>query len=144
MILKTLEQWFSLYGESHKNPTNVKIHKVAVPLIYFSVVALITAIPGNIGIGILSTITAITLAFYFYLSLKLGVVMATFTALCIYLALNINNIIMVAVGIFIVAWVFQFVGHKVEGKKPSFLNDLSFLLIGPAWVFNPLFSFDDK
>ena len=53
-------------------------------------------------------------------------------------------VIEIAIAVFVVAWIFQFVGHKVEGKKPSFFDDLSFLLIGPAWVFNPIFSFDKK
>ncbi|MDE3271312.1 Mpo1 family 2-hydroxy fatty acid dioxygenase [Pseudoalteromonas sp. G4] len=141
--MKTIEQWFSLYGESHQNPTNIKIHKVAVPLIYFSVVALITAIPGLTGLISLSVISLAALIFYFMLSVKLGVVMSLFTGLCIYVAYSISNyVIEIAVAVFVVAWIFQFVGHKVEGKKPSFFDDLSFLLIGPAWVFNPIFSFD--
>ena len=39
-----------------------------------------------------------------------------------------------AIGVFVVAWIAQFVGHKVEGKRPSFLTDLAYLLIGPAWI----------
>lgn len=143
--MKTIEQWFSLYGESHQNPTNIKIHKVAVPLIYFSVVALISAIPGLAGLISLSVISLVTLIFYFMLSVKLGVVMSIFTGLCIYVAYSISlYVIEVSVAVFVIAWIFQFIGHKVEGKKPSFFDDLSFLLIGPAWVFNPIFSFDKQ
>jgi len=143
--MKTIEQWFSLYGESHQNPTNIKIHKVAVPLIYFSVVALITAIPGLTGQVILAAVSLAALIFYFVLSIKLGFVMTIFTALCIYAANSVaNHVIEIAITVFVIAWIFQFVGHKVEGKKPSFFDDLSFLLIGPAWVFNPIFSFDKK
>ena len=143
--MKTIEQWFSLYGESHQNPTNIKIHKVAVPLIYFSVVALISAIPGLTGHVILGAITLAALLFYFILSIKLGFVMLIFTGLCIYVASSISiYVIEIAIAVFVVAWIFQFVGHKVEGKKPSFFDDLSFLLIGPAWVFNPIFNFDKK
>lgn len=143
--MKTIEQWFSLYGESHQNPTNIKIHKVAVPLIYFSVVALVSAIPGLIGHVILGAITLAALLFYFILSIKLGFVMSIFTGLCIYVASSISTyVIEIAIAVFVVAWIFQFVGHKIEGKKPSFFDDLSFLLIGPAWVFNPIFSFDKK
>ena len=143
--MKTIEQWFSLYGESHQNPTNIIIHKVAVPLIYFSVVALISALPGLIGLISLSVVSIAALCFYFVLSVKLGIVMSIFTALSIYVASSISShVVEIAVAVFVVAWVFQFVGHKVEGKKPSFLDDLSFLLIGPAWVFNPIFNFDKK
>lgn len=143
--MKTIEQWFSLYGESHQNPTNIKIHKIAVPLIYFSVVALISAIPALTGQITLAIASLVALSFYFMLSVKLGFVMSIFTGLCIYIALNISTIVIeTAVTVFIIAWIFQFVGHKVEGKKPSFFDDLSFLLIGPAWVFNPIFHFDKK
>ncbi|WP_372768434.1 DUF962 domain-containing protein [Pseudoalteromonas sp.] len=143
--MKTIEEWFSLYGESHQNTTNIKIHKVAVPLIYFSVVALITAIPGLTGLICLSVISLAALIFYFMLSIKLGVVMSLFTGLCIYVAQNISlYVIEIAIAVFVIAWIFQFIGHKVEGKKPSFFDDLSFLLIGPAWVFNPIFNFDKQ
>jgi uncharacterized membrane protein YGL010W len=143
--MKTLEQWFSSYGESHQDKTNIIIHKIAVPLIYFSVIALFTAIPGLIGTVILSILALIVLGFYFYLGIKLGIVMTLFTGLCVYCAWLIPaNVVWMALGIFIVAWIFQFVGHKIEGKKPSFVDDLSFLLIGPAWVFNPIFAFDKK
>jgi uncharacterized membrane protein YGL010W len=43
---------------------------------------------------------------------------------------------LVCVIIFVVAWIGQFYGHKVEGKKPSFLKDIQFLLIGPAWLMH--------
>jgi uncharacterized membrane protein YGL010W len=39
-----------------------------------------------------------------------------------------------SVVIFVVAWIGQFVGHAVEGKRPSFFKDLQFLLIGPLWL----------
>ena len=42
----------------------------------------------------------------------------------------------VAFGIFVIAWIGQFIGHKIEGKKPSFLEDLQFLMVGPAWLLS--------
>lgn len=138
--MKTISQWFALYGESHQNPTNILIHKIAVPLIYFSVVCLITAIPGLLGLIILSLCVLVAIGFYFSLDIKLGLLMSLYTGVCIYISMLLNqNQVMIAAGIFIIAWVFQFIGHKIEGKKPSFLDDLSFLLIGPAWVFKDLY-----
>ncbi len=138
--MKSLTQWFDLYGESHQNQTNILIHKVAVPLIYFSVVALIFSIPGLIGDIVLGVTCFAALTFYFLLNIKLGLLMSVYTGICIYCAALLNdNIVVTAVAIFVVAWIFQFVGHKIEGKKPSFFDDVQFLLIGPAWVFQKLF-----
>jgi uncharacterized membrane protein YGL010W len=139
----TLSQWFSRYGESHQNSTNVAIHKIAVPLIYFSVVCFLVSIPGLIGNIVLGMFALAVLGFYARLSIKLFVVMAVFTGLCISCALLLTkNVLYAGVIIFVIAWVFQFIGHKIEGKKPSFFDDLCFLLIGPAWVFEPIFKFN--
>jgi len=55
-------------------------------------------------------------------------------AVVLYRSLGPAALMWLAVGVFVVAWVAQFVGHKIEGKKPSFLTDLAYLLIGPAWI----------
>ncbi|HDZ8845068.1 Mpo1-like protein [Aeromonas veronii] len=75
--MKGIQEWFEEYGQSHRHPVNVAIHKLAVPGIYLCSLALL--------------------------------------------------------------WIAQFVGHKIEGKRPSFLADLQFLLIGPAWVLASLY-----
>jgi uncharacterized membrane protein YGL010W len=138
-----LSQWFSRYAESHQNSTNIAIHKIAVPLIYFSVVCFLVSIPNLIGDVIFAVFALAVLAFYARLSLKLFTVMTLFTALCVYIAFSLNEYLLyTAISIFVIAWIFQFVGHKIEGKKPSFFDDLFFLLIGPAWVFDPIFKFN--
>jgi uncharacterized membrane protein YGL010W len=48
--------------------------------------------------------------------------------------LGAANLLYLAIGVFVVAWIAQFVGHHIEGKRPSFLTDLAYLLIGPAWI----------
>jgi uncharacterized membrane protein YGL010W len=76
------------------------------------------------------------------LSFKIFVRMVIFTALCIALNQWIDNFLnnfQISIGLFVIAWIGQFYGHKIEGKKPSFLEDLQFLLIGPAWVFEKIF-----
>ncbi len=52
----------------------------------------------------------------------------------LYRALGPAALMWLAIGVFVVAWIGQFVGHKIEGSKPSFLTDLAYLLIGPAWI----------
>ncbi|PAJ72980.1 hypothetical protein CJF42_18315 [Pseudoalteromonas sp. NBT06-2] len=138
--MKTLTQWFDLYGLSHQNPTNIKIHKIAVPIIYLSVIGFIYSIPSIIGTILLIFCIFAAMAFYFFLNKRLGLFMCIYTIISlVFVKLMAPFILEISMGLFIVAWIFQFIGHKIEGKKPSFLNDLSFLLIGPAWVFKDLF-----
>lgn len=141
--MKELSQWLSEYGESHQNPINQKIHKVAVPGIFLSVVGLIWSIPAIELYGLVLNwvwvVAVPVLIFYFRLSLSVFLMMLGFTLACISLIWSIElmkaPVLLVSLVLFAVLWLFQFIGHKIEGKKPSFFEDLQFLLIGPIWVF---------
>jgi uncharacterized membrane protein YGL010W len=139
------------YGESHQNQTNKLIHWFCVPAIFFSVVGLIFSIPADPLLEPLSFLhhfanwatiaLALTLIYYISLSVPLSMGMLFFSALCLALAnfLNIafpGKLWIISIGIFIIAWIIQFLGHKIEGKRPSFFKDLQFLLIGPAWLMH--------
>ncbi|MEZ8140995.1 DUF962 domain-containing protein [Enterovibrio sp. FF113] len=142
--MKSLEEWFEEYSDSHQNPTNQKIHKVAVPGIFFSVAGLLWLIPSfsifGYSIAPYFLILAMVLGFYFSLSFRAFVVMAVFLGFCTMVLLELQgigaNILIISVVMFVVLWVLQFIGHHIEGKKPSFFKDVQFLLIGPAWVFH--------
>lgn len=151
--MRTLEQWFSEYAVSHQNKTNKTIHYLCVPAIFFSIVGLFMSIPAGFLQDIFpgsypllenwaTVVLLLVLGFYFRLSAKMGVKIAIFAVLCIignyYISL-VAPLWLVSLVIFAVAWVGQFYGHKLEGKKPSFLKDIQFLLIGPAWVIDNLF-----
>jgi uncharacterized membrane protein YGL010W len=150
---QTLQNLLDEYGESHKNALNKTIHWVCVPLIFFSIVALIYSIPSGLLTGIWgesivanwATLTlVVVLIYYVRLSPSITVGMLIFGAVCLiachWLMVTFSTPLwIIAVIIFVLAWVGQFYGHKVEGKKPSFLKDLQFLLIGPAWLMHFLF-----
>lgn len=85
---------------------------------------------GAIAVGVLF--------FYLRLSLVLVVQMAAFMAICVMIAYYLPVSVWFWVGLFVVAWIGQFVGHKIEDAKPSFFEDLQFLLIGPAWVVHDM------
>lgn len=142
--MRTAEQWFAEYGESHQNPANKAIHWVAVPVIYATVVGLLWAIPQPTvmaGIPWLNwAVVALVpiLLFYLLMSFPLSLGMAALSLMCLWIwaaaeRLGIS-VWQTALALFVVMWIFQFVGHHIEGKKPSFFKDLQFLLIGPAWV----------
>ncbi|HDY7787394.1 TPA: DUF962 domain-containing protein [Vibrio vulnificus] len=141
--MRSLEQWLDAYGESHQNSTNQKIHTFAVPGIFFSIVALIWSLP-SLPLAALSLnwvwVAALPVWWFYYrLSLSVFLMMLGYTLASIALAWSVELLGLplaeMAVGLFVVLWIFQFVGHKIEGKKPSFFEDLKFLLIGPVWVF---------
>ncbi|MGL0943108.1 DUF962 domain-containing protein [Vibrio vulnificus] len=141
--MRSLEQWLDAYGESHQNSTNQKIHTFAVPGIFFSIVALIWSLP-SLPLPVLSLnwvwVAALPVWWFYYrLSISVFLMMLGYTLASIALAWSVELLGLplaeMAVGLFIVLWIFQFVGHKIEGRKPSFFEDLKFLLIGPVWVF---------
>lgn len=127
---KNLARWLSDYAVSHRNPTNKKIHFVCVPVIFLTIVAMLWLISPFL----LLVVAVVVLWFYARLSLVLFIAMSAFVAVCVGLAVVVPIGFGGWIGVFVVAWIGQFVGHKIEGAKPSFFEDLQFLLIGPAWV----------
>jgi uncharacterized membrane protein YGL010W len=152
--MKTLEQWFQEYAVCHQNQTNKAIHYICVPSIFFSIIGLTMSIPSTFLTQLLplknpalvnwaSVILLFVIGFYIRLSFKLALQMLVFSIICLYLNYFISQYLplgLFSVFVFVLAWIGQFYGHKIEGKKPSFFKDLQFLLIGPAWVINNLFS----
>lgn len=149
--MRKIDSLLSEYGESHQNPTNKLIHWICVPAIFFSIVGLIFSIPAGFlpeALPFLSTfanwatiVLIVILIYYTSLSVPLTLGMALFSGVCLALANALelafpNKLWMISIAIFVVAWVGQFYGHNVEGKKPSFFKDLQFLLIGPAWLMH--------
>ncbi|WP_306518353.1 DUF962 domain-containing protein [Rheinheimera sp.] len=143
--MKTIEQWLDEYAVSHQNPINKKIHFLAVPLIYLTVFGLLWQIPMPLAgfaeqqINWPLLLCLPVLGFYFSLSFAIGVGMTIFSAAIVLFLRWFESAVMVDVWLaslvlFVLMWILQFVGHHIEGKKPSFFKDLQFLLIGPAWI----------
>lgn len=141
--MRTFEQWMSEYGVSHRHPTNQLVHKICVPLIMLSVIGFLWSIPTPAQFQQIAGLNWATLfimgCLIFYLSLNLlmfiGMSFLTLTMCWFCYLMDRAGILLIASSIiFILSWIAQFWGHKIEGKKPSFLQDLVFLLIGPLWV----------
>lgn len=151
MAQRKIESWLSEYGESHINPINKKIHYFCVPLIFFSIFGLLRTIPTSEFMATISPyfnwaaiMLVLTLVYYAMLSIPLFLgfiiwALIVFTGVeFIYDKIGNQGLLIFSIIVFVVAWIGQFVGHKIEGKKPSFFKDLSFLLIGPAWILNAI------
>jgi uncharacterized membrane protein YGL010W len=149
--MRKIDTLLDEYGQSHQNATNKLIHWFCVPAIFFSVVGLVFSIPVGPLPELLpfldnfanwaTVVLVLVLLYYTSLSGPLTLGMLFFSALCIALA-NFLDLTFpgylwaISLGVFIIAWIIQFYGHKIEGKKPSFLKDIQFLMIGPAWLMH--------
>ena len=138
------------YGESHQDEKNKLIHWICVPVIAWTVLALLYALPVPAamnavpGLSWLSVVLALSLLYYAVLSVPLAFGFIAFAGLSIaliwlYEASFDAPIWKVALVLFAVAWIGQFWGHKIEGRRPSFLKDVQFLLVGPAWLMSFLY-----
>lgn len=140
--MKSLESYINEYSESHQHPTNRWIHKICVPAILFSILGIVKAfpVPASWPLWLDWSTFIILLALLYYAAFKnirvIGAVLVLIVPMMIILELLRPRFFILSVVIFIVAWIGQFIGHRIEGKKPSFFNDLFFLLIGPIWTMN--------
>jgi uncharacterized membrane protein YGL010W len=147
-MAKTIEQWLQEYGQSHVNRTNKIIHFICVPAIFWSIVGLLYSLSAGFTVaGVPLTSAHLTLAllliYYSFLSTSLSIGMAVFGLICLTICNALQTIGFtlwkLSLIVFAVGWIGQFIGHKIEGKKPSFLKDIQFLLIGPAWILSHLY-----
>lgn len=154
--MRKIDALLAEYGESHQTQFNIKVHYICVPVIFFSLIGLLASIPVSdtviqafpgflqayVHLGTL--VILLGLIYYFRLSKTLFVGMVLFSILVL-LGIDVIQVStslalwIPMLAIFVVAWIGQFIGHNHEGKKPSFLKDLQFLMIGPAWTMSHLF-----
>lgn len=149
--MSRLQALLDEYGESHRNPVNKAVHWVCVPIIVWTVVALLWSVPfpaawrlGPVPVNWATLTLLLAQIYYFRLSLTLGLGLLAYNLVMIALAVWVEAsapwpLWQVAAVLFVLAWIGQFLGHKVEGRKPSFFKDLQFLLIGPAWLMSFLY-----
>ena len=139
--MRSINAWLEEYAESHRHPVNKRVHWVCVPAIMFSVLGLLWTFPLPLDIGgnWALVVAAGALAWYAVLSPRLAlgmvpVVLSMLLALALLQRLGEGALLAVCGLVFVAAWIAQFWGHHVEGRRPSFLRDILFLLIGPLWL----------
>ena len=134
--IRQIDYLLERYGESHTHPANELIHYVAVPMIVFSLIGVLHWLHPTAALVAIAG----SVVYYARLSTVFMIVMVLASALMLYVAGLLGAALLpVSIGIFVVSWIFQFIGHKVEGKKPSFFEDLQYLLVGPLFVLSKLF-----
>lgn len=123
------------YGQSHQNPRNEQIHMVAIPLIMLSLCGLMFAQHPWVAFAFIGA----SMVYYARLSWLFFSIMCVWSAGIIGLLYAMGSrVLMLSAAIFVCAWIAQFIGHKIEGKKPSFFEDIQYLWVGPLFVLSKL------
>jgi uncharacterized membrane protein YGL010W len=143
--MRGIQSWLDEYGESHRNPVNKRLHWVCVPLIVLSLIGMLWSVPVPVAWrghspflnwGVLFIVLA--LLYYYALAWRLALGMTLITLIVIAIVYGASNLPtplwLLSITVFVIAWIGQFIGHKIERKKPSFFKDIQFLLIGPLWL----------
>ncbi len=134
---RTIHELLAQYGENHRDPMNEWIHCVCVPLIVFSLLGMLWWMHPLVAVAVV----AASMAYYWKLSrpFAAGMLVMALVMLGVLAALPPITVLPLTIMIFVLAWAGQFIGHVIEGKKPSFLDDVRFLLIGPLFVLGFLY-----
>jgi uncharacterized membrane protein YGL010W len=148
--MRSASDWLDEYGESHSHPTNEVLHWICVPVIVLSLLGLLWSLPVpqaltriSLWLNWATLATLAALVYYCALSVRLATGIACAFAL-MFVALRALELIpwplwATSLALFAAAWLGQFIGHAIEGRKPSFFKDVQFLLIGPLWLVMRLF-----
>lgn len=145
--MRTVNEWLSEYGESHRNATNKLLHWICVPIIAISLIGLLWSLPVPAAFGDISPLLnwgtlllAAAVLYYFAMSWSLALGMFVFACLITLAILGLERLPwplwVVCIALFVVAWIGQFIGHHYEKRRPSFFKDVQFLMIGPLWLLS--------
>jgi uncharacterized membrane protein YGL010W len=145
--MRSTQDWLDEYSESHQNPVNKAVHWICVPLIALTVIGVLWSLPVPAVFAEVSPLMnwgmffmMASVVYYFILSPSLAIgmlaVIAAFTGILVWLDGFSTPLWIISVTIFVLAWIGQFIGHAVEGARPSFFKDLQFLMIGPMWLLS--------
>jgi uncharacterized membrane protein YGL010W len=150
LAMRTVEQWFGEYGESHSHPRNELLHIICVPPIVMTVIGFLWAIrvPDSVAavspwLNFATLMVAAAIVYYFRLSISLALGAAVGLIGMLFVVRWLDTLAwplwLTCLTIFVVGWIGQFIGHSIEGKRPSFMKDIQFLLIGPVWLLGHLY-----
>lgn len=138
-MAKTLDVLIEEYSASHRNPVNITVHRFCVPAIMWSLLGLLSVIKLGSGVNAAHIFSFFSIIYYLqFKNLRVILIMLVSALVMIWSFNFVTYPLWTSLGVFVVAWIAQFYGHAVEGKRPSFLKDLQFILIGPIWTLQEI------
>lgn len=147
--MKNIEEVLSQYKSVHFNKINVWTHFIGIPLIVWALTLLLSL--HQVEISFLNMTFALTpayvffagaLIYYYILHIALALAMTIYVVVNLLLAdlfIDHEYVISIAIVVFVIGWIFQFVGHFYEKAKPAFIDDLGQFLIGPLFLMAEVF-----
>ncbi|MGA8138454.1 MAG: Mpo1-like protein [Pseudomonas gingeri] len=140
--MKNLVEHLSQYADYHRDPRNIASHFIGIPLIVVAVAVLLSRPQwpvAGLGISPAVLLAVVSTVFYLRLELALGLLMTVLLGLSVWVGQILAAQATLAwlasgIGLFVIGWAIQFVGHYYEGRKPAFVDDLSGLIVGPLFV----------
>ncbi len=139
--MKSAVEQLATYKSVHLNPKNIRTHFIGVPAIIWSLLVLMSFvrfdIAGQFQLSLAMVFAVVVAIYYFILHTRLAIGLMLFIIPVLMSAeyiVSLPNALWIALGVFIVAWAIQFLGHKYEKAKPAFIDDLNQLLIGPFFL----------
>ena len=147
--MKSIEDQLSQYKSVHFNKKNMKTHFVGVPLIIWAVTLLLSLNAYEItlmGFNFIYTpayvFFTVSIIYYFILHTRLAIAMVPYALVNVYIANIVSPheyALYIGIGVFVVGWIIQFIGHHYEKAKPAFVDDLGQFLISPLFLMAEVF-----
>lgn len=137
--MQDIEALFADYASYHQTAGNKTFHRLGIPMIMLSLIGMLTLVPlftvGTVRYDAAMLLIAAAAAYYFVIEWRLAVAMVAISIAFYFIGAAIPFVINVA--LFVLGWIFQFIGHKVyEHRNPAFFRNFVHLLIGPLWILN--------
>lgn len=139
--MQTIDALFADYASFHQTAGNKAFHRLGIPMIMLSLIGMLTHVTlfdaGTVRIDLAMILIAASSAYYFVIEWRLALAMIAVSIAFYFIGAWIP--FWANVALFVLGWIFQFIGHKVyEHKNPAFFRNFVHLLVGPLWILNDL------
>ncbi|HYC62306.1 MAG TPA: Mpo1-like protein [Thermoanaerobaculia bacterium] len=139
--MATVETLFADYASYHQTKGNKFFHRLGIPMIMLSLIGMLTQVTlfdiGTVRLDAAMLLIALSCAYYFVIEWRLGIAMIAVSIVMYFVGAALPFFLNVV--LFVLGWIFQFIGHKVyEHKNPAFFRNFVHLLIGPLWILNDI------
>jgi uncharacterized membrane protein YGL010W len=144
-MMKSAVEQLATYKSVHLHPQNINTHFVGVPMIIWSAFLMLGTLRfawQDYQVSLAMILAVVVLCYYMALHMRLALGLVLFILPVLYTTeqvVHTSHPFMIAMSIFVIGWIIQFIGHQFEKAKPAFMDDLNQLLIGPFFLMAELY-----